>query len=126
MLTFMGHWPRVVIPLPGDAYLAVPFTGSPGHDGHHHSHGSPEGDAAEHERHCHAAAATCSNFQTSASAPVAVVRDTLAFLGANAPLLPAAVAGEGVYLPPALARWPSPEPSPERSTRQSVNRPAVA
>lgn len=84
MLTFVGHWPALDLPLPGTgAYLRIPFSGlshdGPASDGHNHTHGRQ--DTRQHARHCHADAAGCSDTPVPGLATVAMLRAAVGFLG---------------------------------------------
>ena len=56
MLTFMGHWPRV-LPIPGtDSFVYVPLAGASHEaEGHH-----------DHSKHCHGDAASCTDAPAAA------------------------------------------------------------
>lgn len=87
MLTFVGHWPAVDIPIPGTGlYARVPLSGvghgPRGGDGHTHTHGSPAaGDQAQHAQHCHAESAGCSDTPLPGLSTVAMLREVLGFIG---------------------------------------------
>ncbi len=84
MLTFVGHWPAIDIPLPGtDAYVRIPLSGvsheGAAADGHSHSHGGQGAD--QHAQHCHADASGCSDTPVPGLATVAMLREVVGFLG---------------------------------------------
>jgi hypothetical protein len=86
-LTFLGHWPRVEIPIPGsDSYILVPGTGveESTHPAHSHDDGgSIGGQAHTHEQHCHANLASCSDVPLTTISPVAHMAEAIGLLGAD-------------------------------------------
>jgi len=108
MLTFVGHWPAIEIPLPGtDAFLRVPLTGTGhadagthAHTGSAHSHDGESGDG--HAQHCHAGSAGCSDTPVPGLSTVAMLRDVVGSLGATDAWLSTDLASDAMLRPISL------------------------
>ena len=80
-LTFLGHWPALVFPVPGvEAVIAVPFFGHDGNSFAADSHANEQ----EHEQHCHANASSCSDVPFTGASAFALMNTAVASLGRNA------------------------------------------
>lgn len=93
-LTFLGHWPRIEIPLPGTgAHVVLPFL-----QGDHvaidqadtvlHNDGPtarPHEHEEDHGRHCHANAASCSDVPFTGASAFAMMHAAAASIGAESP-----------------------------------------
>lgn len=105
MLTFVGHWPAIDIPLPGmDAYVRVPLSGAGHGDAGTHSHtgGSHSHDGDGHAQHCHAGAAGCSDTPVPGLSTVAMLREVVGSLGATDAWLSTELASDAMLRPISL------------------------
>lgn len=101
-LTFLGHV-SFHIDLPGTAlYVGLPSPAG----GHHEGDGEP----AEHERHCHAGVASCSEVPFAGASAFLLLQESASMLGAAA-LLVLVVA---VMRQPAGVPWRAPLAPPPR------------
>lgn len=73
-LTYLGHW-ELVVPLPGDQELTIIAA----EGGHTHRH--DDDHAAEHARHCHGDAASCSDAPFTGVSAFALLSAAVALLG---------------------------------------------
>lgn len=65
-ITYFGHWPMVVIPIPGTAYaLTIPFA-------------SEEAAPGDHAAHCHGESARCSSGAGGSAIALGLLAATIA------------------------------------------------
>lgn len=114
MLTFMGHWPRITVDLPGDSEFVL----SPGSQhgsgsiAHTHTGGGADSDEGHHGEHCHSGVATCTDIPFTGGVTVLNLQETVLGLGLSSAAFRAA-AWAGTILTPAAI---DPDLRPPRSS----------
>jgi hypothetical protein len=83
-LTFFGHW-GLQFDIPATRWYVV-LMPAPPHEDH-----ATSGEEAHHEQHCHANAASCTDVPFTGASPFALLRTSVAYLGAFALLIALAV-----------------------------------
>lgn len=83
-LTFLGHW-TLHIDIPGTNEYLLIVPGEPAHaDSHADEHSS---QSENHDRHCHAGVASCSDIPLTGISAFALLNDSIAYLGATGALI---------------------------------------
>lgn len=87
-LIFLGHW-GLQFDVPGTNLYVVVVPASP-HD--EAAHAETKGQQRQHQDHCHANAASCTDVPLIGASPFALMSDSVAYLGASAMLIALALA----------------------------------
>lgn len=86
MLTFMGHWPRITVDLPGDSEFVLSPGSQHGSESIAHTHtgdGASEDDG-HHGEHCHSGVATCTDIPFTGGVTVLNLQEAVLSIGLSA------------------------------------------
>lgn len=87
-LTFLGHWPELRVDIPGtNSYLVLPGGEADHASGHSHNDAGGPAEEHQHEQHCHANVASCSDIPFTGVSAFAMLAAAVAFLAISGQLV---------------------------------------